>query len=70
MGLLLTITPHPVEDDVYKLLDLDFSKAAAIVFDNIDNGKDGALPSSKFFHLIETLGEIFIVRSWWVIYGK
>ena len=49
MGLLLTITPHPVEDDVDELLDLDFSKAAAIVFDNIDNGKDGALPSSKFF---------------------
>ena len=48
-----------VEDDVDELLDSDFSKAAAIVFDKIDNGKDGVLPSSKFVELIETLGEGF-----------
>ena len=45
-----------VEDDVNELPDSDFSKAAARVFDRIDNGKAGVLPSSKFFELIETLG--------------
>ena len=48
-----------VEDDVYELPDSDFSQAAARVFDKIDNGKDGVLPLSKFFDLIETLGEYF-----------
>ena len=30
-----------------------------IVFDRIDNGKDGVLPFSKFSDLIETLGDGF-----------
>ena len=47
------------EDDVDELSDLDFSKAAARVFDKINNGKDGVLPLSKFVDLIETLGEGF-----------
>ena len=59
MGLLLTRPPHPVEDDVDELPDSYFSKDVARVFDKIDNGKDGARPSSKFFNLIETLGEGF-----------
>ena len=29
------------------------------VFDKLDNGKDGVLPSSKFVDLIQTLGEGF-----------
>ena len=33
-----------VEDDVYELPDSDFSKAAARVFDKIDNEKYGVLP--------------------------
>ena len=33
-----------VEDEVDELPDLDFSKAAVIVFDIIDNGKYGVLP--------------------------
>ena len=45
-----------VEDE---LPDSDFSKAATRLFDKIDNGKDGVLPSSKFVDLIETLGEGF-----------
>ena len=36
-----------VEDDVDEIPDSDFSKAAARVFDNIDNGRDVFLPSSK-----------------------
>ena len=32
------------EDDVCKFTDSDFSKAAARVFDKIDNGKAGVLP--------------------------
>ena len=46
-----------VEDEVYELPDSDISKSAARVFDNIYNGKDGALPSSKSFDLIETIEE-------------
>ena len=38
-----------MEDDVDELPDSYFSKAAAIVFDKIDNGKNGVLPSSKCF---------------------
>ena len=38
-----------VEDDLDELPDSDFSKDTAIIFDKIDNGKDGVLPSSKFF---------------------
>ena len=33
-----------VEDDVDELSDSDFSKAATIVFDEIDNGKAGVIP--------------------------
>ena len=47
-----------VEDDIDELPDSDFTKAVAIIFDKIDHGKDGALPSSKFVDLIETLGEV------------
>ena len=45
-----------VEDDIDELPDSDFAKAAAIISDEIDNGKDGALPLSRFVDLIETLG--------------
>ena len=48
-----------VEDDVYELPDSDISKAAVRVFEKIDNGKDGVLPSSKFVEFIETLVEVF-----------
>ena len=48
-----------VEDDVDELPDYIFSKAAAIVFDKIDNGESGVLTSSKFSGLIETLEEGF-----------
>ena len=48
-----------VEDDVYVLPDSKKSKAAAIIFDKIDNGKDGVLHSSIFFYLIKALGENF-----------
>ena len=41
-----------VEDDVDDLPDSDFAKAAARVFDGMDNGNDGVLPSSKFVYLI------------------
>ena len=44
-----------VEDDVGELTDSDFSKVAAIIFDKIDNGKDGVLTLSKFVDLIQTL---------------
>ena len=48
-----------VEYDVDELLDSYFSKAAVIIFDKTDNGKDSVLPLSKFVELIETLGEGF-----------
>ena len=48
-----------MEDDVDELPDLDFTNAAAIIFDKIYNGKDGVLPSSNFVDLIETLWEGF-----------
>ena len=48
-----------MEDDVDELPDLDFANAAAIIFDEIDNGKDGVLPSSRFVDLIGTLGKGF-----------
>ena len=48
-----------VEDDQDKLPDSDIDNAAARVFDKIDNGKAGILPSSKFVDYIETLGEGF-----------
>ena len=37
-----------VDDDVDEPPDTDFSKAAAILFDKIDNGKDDVLQSSNF----------------------
>ena len=48
-----------VEDDVDEPPDSYFYKAAAGVFDEIDNGKSGVLPPSKFFDLVETLGKGF-----------
>ena len=48
-----------VEDNIDELPVSDFSKAAAVIFDKIDNGKDGVLPSSNFVDYIETLGEGF-----------
>ena len=48
-----------MEDDVDELTDSDFSKSAVIIFDKIDNVKDGVLPSSKFVDLIEKIGEGF-----------
>ena len=47
------------EDDVDEISGSYFSKANTILFDKIDNGKDGVLPSSKFVDLIETLREDF-----------
>ena len=38
-----------VEDNVDEISDSDLSKAAARIFDKIDNGKDGVLPLSDFF---------------------
>ena len=52
-----------VEDNVDELPDSDFSKATAIIFDKIDNGKDGVLTLSKFVDLIETLGEGFHIEN-------
>ena len=48
-----------VENDVYEISDSYFSKAAARFFDEIYHGKAGFLPFSRFFELIETLGEGF-----------
>ena len=38
-----------VEDGVDEIPDSDFVKSASVVFDKIDNGKDGVFPSSHFF---------------------
>ena len=45
-----------VEDSVDKFPDSYFSKAATRVFNKIDNGKDGIIPSSKSVDLIEKVG--------------
>ena len=45
-----------VEDDVDKLPYSDFPGSSVRVFDKIDYGKDGVLPSSKFIYFVETLG--------------
>ena len=45
-----------IEDE---LPDPKIAKAAIIICDQIYNGEDGALSSSKFVDLIETLVEIF-----------
>ena len=52
-----------VEDYVDKLPDSDFSKAAARVYDKIDNGKAGVIQLSNFVDLIETLGEHFHIEE-------
>ena len=52
-----------VEDDVDKLPNSDFSKAAARVFDKIESWDDGVLTFSKFVDLIETLGEGFHIED-------
>ena len=56
-----------VEDYIDELTDSDFAKAAAIIFDKIDNEKYGVLSWSNSVDFIETLGEFFIVKSWRVI---
>ena len=56
-----------MEDYTYKLPYSDFLKAAARVFDKIDNEKYGVLSWSNSVDFIETLGEFFIVKSWRVI---
>ena len=48
-----------VEYDVDELPDSYFAKAAAGLFDKIDNGKAGVIPYSKFVDLIETFRETF-----------
>ena len=45
-----------VEDDIDELPDSDFSRATIRLFYEIDNGKTGLLPSSKFGGLIEIIG--------------
>ena len=57
-----------VEYEVDELPDSDFAKSPARVFDKIDKGNDGILPSPIFFDFIETLGEDLIVRIWRIIY--
>ena len=53
-----------VKNDIYELPDSYFVKAIARVFDKIENGKGGVLPSSTFVDLVETLGVGgFIVKS-------
>ena len=48
-----------MDDDVDELPDSDFSKSAARLFDKIDNGKAGVIPSLKFVEFIETLCWVF-----------
>ena len=45
-----------VEDYIDELTDSDFSRATVRLFYEIDNGKVGLLPSSKFGDLIEIIG--------------
>ena len=45
-----------VEDDKDELPDSDFSRSTVRLFYEIDNGKAGLLPSSKFGDLIEIIG--------------
>ena len=45
-----------VEDDIAGIPGSDFAKAATRVFDEIDIGKDGVLPSSIFFTWLKHLG--------------
>ena len=48
-----------VEDYLDELFDSDFPKVAARLFNKIDYGNTGVLPSSNFVELVETLGESF-----------
>ena len=50
-----------LEDNIDELPDSDISKAATGVFDKIDHGKSGVLPSSTFFNCLKYLGGGFIV---------
>ena len=62
MGLVLTCPPPPPPPEEYEvdeLPDSHFSKSAMIVLDKKDNGKDGALPLSKFIDVFEKLEEGF-----------
>ena len=43
-----------VEDNVDELPVPDLSKANTVIFDKIDNGKDGVLPSSKFVDITDS----------------
>ena len=45
-----------LEDDVYEVSDLDFSKATVIVFDRTDHGNYGVIPLLNCVAFIETLG--------------
>ena len=45
-----------LEDDIDELPDSDFSRATVRLFYEIDNGKAGLLPSSKFGDSIEIIG--------------
>ena len=45
-----------VEDDIDEPPDSDFSRSTVRLFYDIDNGKAGLLPSSKFGDLIEIIG--------------
>ena len=48
-----------MEDDVDELTDSDFSKSTARLCDEINIGKDGVIPLSKYVDLIEALGDDF-----------
>ena len=45
-----------MEDDIDELPDSDFYRGTVRLFYEIDNGKAGLLPSSKFGDLIEIIG--------------
>ena len=53
------IVTEEAEDDIDELNSSDFSKSAAILFDEIYNGEASVLPSSNFVDLVETLGKVF-----------
>ena len=48
-----------VEDNIDEITNSDFSRATVRLFDEIDNGKAGLLPSSKFGDLIQISGVDF-----------
>ena len=59
-----------MEYEVDEFTDSGFSKSAARVFDQIDNGKYGVLPLSNYIDLIKNLGKVFVLSISWVICGK